>query len=872
MRNSLLSAWILVILSICAMPAKAKTLVVASNSTSGIEGADYVGTLTDGTVLGFRRSGSTIYFYGAKTDATSLEVPDSIFFSGSKHAVTWCGYGNYNKSRVINFDEATNVTSLTLPSTIKIICFVPSQIFDLHLKSTTPPTLWTGNGNGNHIFAGTAIWVPQSVYSEYVKSWSSRIIYYEGWEPISVTVTVNSPGTFAQVFVSQVKQWLDVAELTVIGKLNDTDMAYFSRLKNVSKIDLTQTDIKSIKGCQELKRLRTILLPSTVVDVQPGAFNRCYCLREISLPNAASIGGYAFSGCSSLSSVSFPVAASIGRYAFSDCSSLSSVTLPTTLQELGDGAFYECPNLEDVYCYVVSPFNTTAFSNTDASATTLHVPAFSVSAYILHDYWYKFNEIVALEGNMDKISIISDFTMTELTGLAEKADLSVDLLFSERYSYYGYRIGHLTVSANEKWTLGSYVQSHILAGLSHYDADSGIGTTIIPYNEMAADNVVVNCRPYQDRWNFISFPFDVNVSDIIAPEGALWVIRKYSGEDRARMTGNTWQNMTDGMTLRAGEGYILHYTNSDRDSENWFTFKAVDNSNKNNIFAYQDVTKPLATYTSDLAHNRSWNLIGNPYPCYYDTRSIEHNGVITVWNGQGYTACSLLDDNYVLRPHEAFFVQCPADATSMKFKADGRQHHPEANGNASYARAYGAMGAGSRRVYNLTLAGADYTDKTRIVINEAAKLDYEISCDASKFMSGNTAVPQIYILENGQQLAIDERPLSDGTIALGTYFGQAGDYTIALPANPDEDMHVMLTDKQTNTTVDLTEDSYRFSAAQGVNDTRFVISITNNPTGIGAVMKDASGKESTIYNLKGQQLSAPRKGINIVNGNKTLVK
>lgn len=45
------------------MPAKAKTLVVASNSTSGIEGADYVGTLTDGTVLGFRRSGSTIYFY-----------------------------------------------------------------------------------------------------------------------------------------------------------------------------------------------------------------------------------------------------------------------------------------------------------------------------------------------------------------------------------------------------------------------------------------------------------------------------------------------------------------------------------------------------------------------------------------------------------------------------------------------------------------------------------------------------------------------------------------------------------------------------------------------------------------------------------------
>ena len=347
MKNSFLSALMLIVLGISAMSAKAETLTVTSNSSSGISQASYTGTLSDGSTLGFYRSGSIVYFCGAISNAASLEVVDSISINGSRYAVNYCGH---NSSYNLDFDEATSVSSLTLPSTITYIYSVPTRVSDLHLKSTTPPSLY----NSSSISAGTTIWVPQSALSAYTSQttntnsyWYGKDVHYEGWEPNSVTVTVNSPGTFAQVLLSQVEQWSDVDELTVIGKLNDTDLGYLSRLKNVSTIDLSQTDIKSIKGCAGLTFLKTILLPSTVVEVQAEAFKRCSSLKEISMPNVKEIGNYAFYSCSSLTNVSLPAATSIGNYAFEYCSSLTSVSLPAATS-IGDLAFYTCSSLKSV--------------------------------------------------------------------------------------------------------------------------------------------------------------------------------------------------------------------------------------------------------------------------------------------------------------------------------------------------------------------------------------------------------------------------------------------------------------------------------------------------------------------------------------------
>ena len=328
------------------------------------------------------------------------------------------------------------------------------------------------------------------------------------------------------------------------------------------------------------------------------------------------------------------------------------------------------------------------------------------------------------------------------------------------------------------------------------------------------------------------------------------------------MTGNTWYNVTDGMTLNAGEGYILHCGHADYDYIT-FTFPAVDNEVMNNVFAYQDVKLPLEIYPSEFAYNRSWNLVGNPYPSYFNINgNIEHNGIITVWgeiydewgysNGAGYVAYSLLDDYYTLKPYESFFVQCPDDATSMLFKADGRSHTDDYSG---YSEEYRQVSSDDRKIYNFILKNEKFADKTRLVLNEAASVDYELSCDASKFMNDNNDVPQIYIYDNEVRYAINERPLYDGLISVGIRIGKAGEYTLTLDPKEEYEEKLVLYDRVTGAEIDILNESYTFTAEEGYDDERFVLVVTEPTVGVEEnVILDINDSDVEVFDIFGRKV------------------
>ena len=1005
---------------------------VVSNNNSGIQDANYTATLEDGTLLGFSISFSTANFCGAISSSKSVTVPETISYNNKTYTVKYIGYSG--SSNVLDFEEATSVVSLTIPSTATDLCSsIPPMISELHFLGTTPPRIYNIN-------TGITVYVPKGSFATYqnyctqnYNGWNTSIdLEIEGWTPQSYTISENTAGTLAYKLLEVVSQWTDVDELTICGHLNAEDMKYFSRMTQLRKLDLSQTDISSIGGCSGLTKLSEVVLPSTVKEVEDNAFYGCSMLSNISLTNVETIGsrafylcakltslsldkvkeiGYlafsmdiydnpratpgisgglisvsmpkvtdlssrAFSGCSQLKYVSIPNATSVGAYAFANCIKLSTMDL-SNVKELGEGVFYNigyanvylrsillsdelenipkdcfngCKNLSDltlpkslksigyeaipylaseviipegvtsigrgnftnsssiaipstaqiigslggknlqhVYCNVIAPLSSKCFDDTYAAQATLHVPAFSVNAYKLSDEWYHFNSIVPIDKELGDVTFNNDFTLTSNIGLANKPDFSV--VSSNKNSSSSSELhnsGHLTVATDIALPLGKYMQEQNFFYTYNYVHDeNGNSTKVYTYpnvstlvnnSDMTADEVAVKMWLPQNQWNFISLPFDVNVSDIVYPDGTLWVIRKYNGANRAAMTGNTWQNMTNGQTLNAGEGYILHCANEDDDNSSrsnyiCFTFKALNNSKKNNIFASVDVEQPLNVYTSEFAHNRSWNLVGNPYPSFFNSQDIEHDGVITVWNGDGYTAYSLVDDAYYLRPNEAFFVQCPANKESMKFNAEGRSHKYTSN-SADYSRAKAARlmtkSDGNRHLYNFALSNGQYTDKARLVLNENAKLDYELNCDASKFMSDNFSVPQVYIIEKGQRMSIDERPLSDGVIELGVFCGTTDEYTISLAATGANNSPIILIDKESGTETDLIHDVYHFKAATGTYNERFAIKIDNNTTGVLHIEDNKENKKD-IYNLNGQKLQAPQKGINIINNKKGIV-
>jgi len=260
-----------------------------------------------------------------------------------------------------------------------------------------------------------------------------------------------------------------------------------------------------------------------------------------------------------------------------------------------------------------------------------------------------------------------------------------------------------------------------------------------------------------------------------------------------------------------------------------------------------EIEIPLSDYPSEYTNNANWNFVGNPYPSFFNIQAIDYNAPIIIWNGNGYTALSLTDDTYALRPLEAFFTQKPEETSSMIFQSWGRQTNADVTGSS-----FRALPNPERKLLNLRLVGESYTDRSRIVINPNAELSYELTCDAGKWMSSNPKVPQLYSLgEDGQRYAINERPAGSGQIPLGFYVGEAGTYTLKIMSD-ETTPEVYLVDKYKNEQVLLNQKAYTFYAETGTINDRFEIRLSESAiTGNELAKADAPVRiytqESSLY-------------------------
>ena len=173
----------------------------------------------------------------------------------------------------------------------------------------------------------------------------------------------------------------------------------------------------------------------------------------------------------------------------------------------------------------------------------------------------------------------------------------------------------------------------------------------------------------------------------------------------------------------------------------------------------------------------------------------------------------------------------------------------------------------------LILSGSEETqgDRTRIVIDATAKMDYEAGRDASKFMSPEASAAQLFTTVGGLRYAINNRPLSDGIVELGLSIGTTGSYTIALSTKVEGEVYLI--DRETGSEIRLDgTEGYTFQATKGTVEGRFAVRFGNGDlTGIKGVAVD--GKDAgNWYNVNGQRVNAPAKGIYIQNGKKTVVK
>ena len=626
--------------------------------------------------------------------------------------------------------------------------------------------------------------------------------------------------------------------------------------------------------------LEKLKLSKNLKEVPENMFSSLYYLKDVVIPEGVeSIGDHAFYN-TSMDNVVLPEGLkSIGNYAFYQVPA-NMGHLPSTLRSIGDYAFYGCkidslfvPNnvtsmgnyafqncglkyaelgagcyslarnvlsnnsetlkTLKLYSPTVAKINASYHPLTDVKKLeTLLVPHYLRAAYKLDEYWYNAQNIVPFDyGDMDYIPIRS---AVELGHERFGGQPSIEMWASpSSLSIYGdMEQKFQNITCNVNYGAGNY--GMILNECGNVSA-SGINR--------------INYYMDAKKWYFVSLPFDIEVNSIIVPEGTQYAIRYYDGGGRAAngKAGN-WKNYLQTDIILAGTGFIMQTNGA-----GWVDFFAADTENKYGTLRTTEFNKTLAVNASETTSNKGWNLVGNPYQCYYNNHCLNFTAPITVWNGSTYVAYSLTDDDYAIRPNEAFFVQCPNEEyNTIGFPLQGRQLTSVIE-SQNAVKAW-ASETRTRQVVNLTVSNGEMEDMTRVVLNEEASMAYETACDASKFMSMDASVPQIYTIDaEGTPYAINERPIGEGIISLGFYAGQTGDYTITVTRCDAE--QVFITDNLTGETTEITNSAYTFSAQAGTDNTRFTLSfVSSDATAIATVEQSPLNIERSVYDLQGRQI------------------
>jgi len=239
-------------------------------------------------------------------------------------------------------------------------------------------------------------------------------------------------------------------------------------------------------------------------------------------------------------------------------------------------------------------------------------------------------------------------------------------------------------------------------------------------------------------------------------------------------------------------------------------------------------------------------LIGNPFSTSFNvdnslTAATDVYGQIWVWDP--------VNDNYafhttggggghsgVVAEGQGFFVEVSGASPALTLASANREFGTpggfyKKGGLLDWDNNYG------KGVYAMIkVSDGKRTDAAFVTFGESGTPGFENGYDGFK-MFGNENAPQLYLIENEQQLSLDYiqslTEESERIVQMNLQPGVTGEHTLAINLDSLPDTKVTLEDLVTGTIHNFNDDPfYTFNASKGDDPARFLLHFNYSPTGI----------------------------------------
>lgn len=410
---------------------------------------------------------------------------------------------------------------------------------------------------------------------------------------------------------------------------------------------------------------------------------------------------------------------------------------------------------------------------------------------------------------------------------------------------------------------------------------------------------------------FVSFPFDVNVSDIFglnSAYGEAYVVQFYNGAKRAEKgffegdgTTTFWEDMPADSIMYANQGYCVVLDNEyfNGDIGNIWENKTYGGSvylyfpsASREIGAISSSTKTITLPTHECKINRTfnggklnhkftdsnWNIMGIPIfqnhtgdatagtpgaifthdKAPTDTTGFDEFGYFYQWaTDKSYTVTSAV--GFTFLPMHSYMVQY---AGNVSFTGAG----PDVPASVAPRRI--PMEENYKMELQVLNANEEMLNRTYVELRENAVDSFALNEDL--FMVTNKHAVNVYTYAGTYDVSANVMSIDNHIIPMGVIVNQAGTYTFTMPSNFSGT--VTLIDTQADTRTNLALSDYTVTLQKGTFNERFFLEIDLNqaPTAIdgveGGSLKDGNAhkfiengvmyilRDGNLYDARGNRV------------------